>query len=166
MREFEGGHAAHDECNAKDSTPTERISVEGDPDGKGSRGADASPNGVGSAHGDLLLSEPEKQSADGHANDRHDHAQEFSLRGLGQFQSDRPSDFKQSSENEEDPRVVHECRRDTPQGCGPGRNGRRTLVSDSPVSSLVCFWRAVVEGEGFDLCLWTGGVAIGRLKDS
>ena len=64
------------------------------PYGKGADRPDAGPDGIGSADGDILLRQPQQDSADAHEHDRHGNARQPRSRILRHLEAHGPADLK------------------------------------------------------------------------
>ena len=92
--ELERHHAGDDQRDAEVACKRGCIAVEQNAYGKGADRPDAGPDGIGSADGDILLRQPQQDSADAHEHDRHGNARQPRSRILRHLEAHGPADLK------------------------------------------------------------------------
>lgn len=103
MRKLECCDSGDDQGRTEVTRERRGIAEIGDADHERSRRADASPNRVGRANGNIALRQPQEGTAHGHAGGRHREPEDMGAWHLGNLQTDRPPDLEETCQYEIDP---------------------------------------------------------------
>lgn len=99
IRDFEEDDAGEDEGDTKEAKERGGVVEEDDADEEGGSGADAGPDGVGSADGDVFLGDEEEDATERHGDDCEENPEDA---GGGMKRSklhaNRPANFAHSGE--------------------------------------------------------------------